>query len=246
MYARSLHNPLSTMKTAISSSSLVIRYTTQYKCIIPFSKGWSERKARTRVDNEPQTRKTYESASHIPSPANNKPRLTNRPTYAETCTPMCGRMSGVCKNARKRWIATTTGNVTRNRRLDVDSLGTLGGSVFDGFGLDEKERDMGERRYDAETRSVIPSERMIELKRTRHEMNTGIRWDATLLSRCARNDDRNTRTHNSRDTIYLLHLLSSPECHQPIEVAIDLYLGRALQDKGHGLPESQGRSTINP
>ena len=159
---------------------------------------------------------------------------------------MCGRMSGVCKNARKRWIATTTGNVIKNGRLENDSLGTLGGTVFDGFEMDEKERDMGERRYDAETRSVIPSERMIELKRTRHEMNTGIRWDQTLLSRCARNEERKARTYDSRDTIHLLYLLSSLECHQPIEVAVDLHLGRALQDKGHRLPESQGRSTINP
>ena len=43
--------------------------------------------------------------------------------------------------------------------------------------------DMDERRYDVETRSVSPRERMMELKRTRHEMNTGIRWEEAVVEK---------------------------------------------------------------
>ena len=108
---------------------------------------------------------------HTAKPAKKLIRPTNTPTYAAVCTPMRGKTAGECNIASEACSRHTNTKLTTNSRWEL-VCGSPRTSSDSGS-------DSGERRYAEDKRRLSPTDKMMELKRWRHAMKTGIFYQPT-------------------------------------------------------------------
>jgi hypothetical protein len=109
----------------------------------------------------------HDNTPHIPNPVNRIPSPTRIPMYAAVCTPIRGNTTGVYRIARMKCPRIISENTIQKVSFKED----INGLVYDG---DWRDRDRGERRYNAEVSKVSPRERIIESMRCKHVTKTGI------------------------------------------------------------------------